>query len=71
MKVVVRNVAFIMLMAGMVFISQGQSRTELCRGSGYHCMDVDYNGIKAKLVKGKNAPSAVIIDDDEAPKKAS
>lgn len=52
-------------------MSQAQERTEICRGSGYHCMDVVYgNGLTAKFVKGKNEPGAVIIEE-EAPKKGS
>ncbi len=61
-------VAGVLLAGG--FLGYAQDRTEICRGSGYHCMDVDYGGITAKFVKGKNQPGAVIIDEEETEKKS-
>ena len=40
--------------------SNSNAQTEMCKGSGVHCADLDYNGIKVKLVKGKDEPGVVI-----------
>lgn len=37
--------------------------TNLCSGSGEHCMDVEYGILKAHFVKAKGKPGVVIIDD--------
>jgi len=56
----------VILTTASALFSTAQSRTELCRGSGYHCMEVDYGGIIAKFVKGKGQPGAVIIDEEKS-----
>lgn len=66
MKQVIKSTVIAGLLITGGFLGYSQDRTELCRGSGYHCMDVDYGVIKAKLVKGKNEPAAVIIEDSKS-----
>ncbi len=69
MKNFIKTTMLIAILCAGGFLGFAQDRTEICRGSGYHCMDVDYGGIKAKFVKGKNQPGAVIVEEEKKVQK--
>ncbi len=62
MKQLIKTTFITALLISGGILGVAKERTEICRGSGYHCMEVDYGGIIAKFVKGKDEPGAVIPD---------
>jgi hypothetical protein len=62
MKKSLRLFAALLVFACTFAVMQNSSAaTEICKGSGEHCMDVDMgNGMTAKFVKTKGSPAVVI-----------